>query len=69
LHNLQIPFAARLFAVVDVWDALTSNRIYRKAWPKKKAFAHIQEQSGKYFDPQVVGLFMKFANTMTLRKK
>jgi PAS domain S-box-containing protein len=69
LHNVQIPFAARLFAVVDVWDALTSNRIYRKAWPKKKAFAYIQEQTGKYFDPQAVDLFLKSANTMISRKK
>ncbi|MCJ7435954.1 MAG: HD domain-containing protein, partial [Anaerolineales bacterium] len=69
LRDLQIPYAARLFAVIDVWDALTSDRIYRKAWPKKKVFAHIKEQSGKHFDPQVVELFMKYTDTLAAHKK
>jgi putative two-component system response regulator len=54
----QIPLAARLFAVVDVWDALTSDRPYRKAWAKEEALEYIREQSSKYFDPQVVELFL-----------
>jgi len=61
-HGLKgeaIPLAARLFAVVDVWDALTSNRPYRPAWTEEDARAHIQEQAGKHFDPQVVDLFFK----------
>jgi HD-GYP domain-containing protein (c-di-GMP phosphodiesterase class II) len=56
----QIPLAARLFAVVDVWDALTSDRPYRKKWTKQKARQHILEQSGKHFDPRIVDIFMKY---------
>jgi HD-GYP domain-containing protein (c-di-GMP phosphodiesterase class II) len=44
---------------VDVWDALTSDRPYRAAWTKEKTLAHIQEQSGRHFDPQIVELFLK----------
>jgi len=57
-----IPLAARIFAVVDVWDALISDRPYRKAWSKDKALAHIKEESGKHFDPQVVEVFLKQIN-------
>jgi putative two-component system response regulator len=59
LKGEQIPMAARLFAIVDVWDALTSNRPYRPAWSEADALAYIREQSGKHFDPQVVDLFFK----------
>jgi putative two-component system response regulator len=59
LKGEEIPLAARLFAVVDVWDALTSNRPYRKAWTEEAAVNYIREQSGKHFDPQVVELFFK----------
>jgi HD-GYP domain-containing protein (c-di-GMP phosphodiesterase class II) len=55
----NIPLAARLFAVVDVWDALISDRPYRAAWNKEKAFKYIKEQSGKYFDPAIVKTFVK----------
>lgn len=51
----QIPLAARIFAIVDVWDALSSDRPYRKAWPREKIIDHIKEESGKHFDPAVVG--------------
>ncbi len=54
----EIPLAARLFAEVDVYDALTSDRPYRKAWDKKKALAYIREQSGQHFDPQAAELFI-----------
>jgi len=50
----QIPIEARVFAVVDVWDALSSPRPYRDAWPEKKIYQHIREQAGSHFDPQVV---------------
>ena len=53
----QIPLSARLFAVVDVFDALTSDRPYRKAWKKEKALTYIREQSGKHFFPDVVKVF------------
>jgi putative two-component system response regulator len=59
LKGDAIPMAARLFAVVDVWDALTSNRPYRPAWSEKEALAYVREQSGKHFDPQVVDLFFR----------
>ncbi|MSP12147.1 MAG: GAF domain-containing protein [Chloroflexi bacterium] len=54
LKGEQIPLAARIFSVVDVWDALRSDRPYRKAWPEVKVRAYIQGQSGIHFDPPVV---------------
>jgi putative two-component system response regulator len=59
LKGEQIPIAARIFAVADVWDALTSDRPYRPAWSQEAARNHIREQSGKHFDPHVVELFFK----------
>ena len=53
-----IPMAARIFAVVDVWDALTSDRPYRKAWQEEKTCQYIQEQAGLHFDPEVVKAFL-----------
>lgn len=53
-----IPLAARLFAVVDVWDALTSDRPYRAAWSKQRALAHMHGQSGTHFDPSIVNAFL-----------
>jgi len=55
----EIPLAARLFAVVDVWDALTNERPYRPAWPREKVVRYIQEQSGKHFDPHIVDIFLE----------
>jgi adenylate cyclase len=57
LRSREIPLAARIFAVVDVWDALTSDRPYRRAWPKERAMNHILEQRGLHFDPEIVDLF------------
>jgi HD-GYP domain-containing protein (c-di-GMP phosphodiesterase class II) len=54
----QIPLAARIFAVVDVYDALTSDRPYRKAWLKEEAVHYLLDESGKHFDPKVVKVFM-----------
>lgn len=59
LKNEEIPLSARLFAVVDVYDALTSDRPYRKAWSHEKTIEYIREQAGKHFDPQVTELFLK----------
>lgn len=59
LKGFEIPLPARLFAIVDVWDALTSDRPYRKAWDKQKALEHILEQKGKHFDPDMADLFHK----------
>lgn len=59
LRGEQIPLEARIFAVADVWDALTSDRPYRRAWPRARAFEYIRENAGKHFDPKVVELFFK----------
>jgi response regulator RpfG family c-di-GMP phosphodiesterase len=59
LKGEEIPIAARIFAVADVWDAITSDRPYRKGWSKQEALEYINEQSGKYFDPQVVEGFLE----------
>ncbi|MCD4803514.1 MAG: PAS domain S-box protein, partial [Anaerolineales bacterium] len=59
LKGEEIPLAARIFAIIDVWDALNSDRPYRKAWSKEKILAHIKEQSGKHFDPRVMDAFLK----------
>ena len=58
LSGEQIPLAARIFAVVDVWDALCSDRYYRPAWPQDEALKYIRQQSGRHFDPQVVEAFL-----------
>ncbi len=58
LNGELIPFAARIFAVADVWDALTSKKPYREAWPETKVKEYIQTQSGVHFDPAVVKVFM-----------
>jgi len=60
LKGEVIPLAARLFALVDVFDALTSDRPYRKAWSIEKTVDYIKEQSGKHFDPGVVNVFMEY---------
>jgi len=54
----EIPLSARLFAVVDVWDALCSDRPYRKAWSPDRVLDHIHSLSGTHFDPEVVRVFM-----------
>ncbi len=58
LKGEQIPRAARIFAVIDVWDALSTDRPYRKGWPKRKVFDYIQDLAGKAFDPRVVRVFL-----------
>jgi len=57
LKGKNIPISARIFAVVDVWDALTSDRPYRCAWPEHLALEYIHMESGRHFDPQVVNAF------------
>jgi putative nucleotidyltransferase with HDIG domain len=59
LKGEHIPLSARIFALVDVWDALRSDRPYRDAWPEEKALEHIREQAGEHFDPQVVEVFLE----------
>ena len=59
LKGEQIPLVARIFAVIDVFDALSSDRPYRKAWPQEKIIEYIREQSGTHFDPKAVELFLQ----------
>jgi putative two-component system response regulator len=59
LKGEEIPLPARIFSIVDVWDALTSDRPYRPAWNKEKVLEYIKDQSGKHFDPYVVEQFLK----------
>ena len=69
LAKEDIPFSARIFAVVDVWDALTSDRPYRQAWPEEKARDYIRDQSGKLFDPQVVEAFIDLSEVTRIEAK
>jgi len=55
----EIPLAARIFAVVDVWDALRSERPYRHAWPDAQVKTYLQAQSAAHFDPQIVETFLR----------
>lgn len=58
LKEESIPLAARIFAVADVWDALRSERPYHRAWSDTDALEYIRQQSGSYFDPQIVDVFL-----------
>jgi putative two-component system response regulator len=59
LESEQIPLSARIFALVDNWDALRSDRPYRKAWSREKALDYIREKRGSHFDPRVVDAFVE----------
>jgi PAS domain S-box-containing protein/putative nucleotidyltransferase with HDIG domain len=59
LHGDHIPIQARLFSVVDVWDALRSNRAYRAGWTDEQVVAYLKENSGAQFDPTVVHAFVE----------
>lgn len=59
LKGEEIPPAARIFTVVDVWDALLSDRPYSKAWPREKAIQYLKDESGKIFDPKCVSVFLE----------
>lgn len=59
LKGEEIPLAARIFAIVDVWDALRSDRPYRDAWPKEKVLEYIHSLVGSHFDPKVAEVFFR----------
>jgi putative nucleotidyltransferase with HDIG domain len=59
LKGEAIPLAARIFTIVDVWDALCTDRSYRKAWPREQAKSYLHQQSGKLFDPHIVDKFLE----------
>ena len=60
LRGEAIPLSARIFAVADVWDALTSSRPYRLAWTPERAIEYLRAQSGQHFDPIVVAAFERW---------
>jgi putative two-component system response regulator len=59
LKEEAIPLAARVFAVADVWDALISDRPYRRAWSQEQALDYIKKNRGVLFDPHVVDTFLQ----------
>jgi HD-GYP domain-containing protein (c-di-GMP phosphodiesterase class II) len=66
LKGEEIPLSARIFAVADVYDALTSDRPYRMGWSHERAVEYIRQQSGNYFDPKVVDVFLKVTSEQVL---
>ncbi len=58
LSEERIPLLARIFAIVDTWDALNSERVYRPAWPREKIIAYLKENAGIRFDPELVQVFL-----------
>jgi HD-GYP domain-containing protein (c-di-GMP phosphodiesterase class II)/uncharacterized membrane protein len=66
LARTEIPLAGRIVAVADVWDALTSDRAYRPAWPVDRAISHIADARGTLFDPDCVGAFLDVLRDMGL---
>ena len=59
LAGEEIPLAARIFSVVDQWEALTSDRPYRRAWPRERVLAYLEENAGRIFDPRIVEVFLR----------
>ena len=59
LREQQVPIAARIFSVIDVWNSMLSPRSYRPAWSQSEVMDYIRSQSGKHFDPQVVSIFVR----------
>lgn len=62
LAGEDIPLAARVFAVADVWDALTTDQVYRPAWSVEATLEHIEASAGTHFDPSVVNHFLVMAS-------
>jgi PAS domain S-box-containing protein len=66
LKGKEIPLSARIFAVVDVWDALLSDRPYRRSWQKSKVFKYLHNLSGKQFDPEILKIFLNMMQSRDL---
>ena len=64
LSGDAIPIWARIAAVADVFDALTSKRPYKEAWPPDEAFAYIKEESGGHFDPDLILPFLSLGGRL-----
>jgi len=69
LKGEQIPLSARIFSVVDVWDALLSDRPYREAWDREKVIKYIDSVAGKVLDPKVVEAFLKMMSEIEKKKE
>jgi len=67
LKGEEIPLSARIFSVLDVWDALKSDRPYRPAWPEEKAIDYIKSEAGSHFEARVVDVFLKMENSTTAK--
>lgn len=65
LKGEEIPLAARIFALADVWTALLSDRPYRNAWQKDRVIAYIRQETGKHFDPSVVDIFLHLVDSQS----
>ena len=68
LRGASIPMSGRIVAVADVYDALTSRRPYKRAWPPEDALDELQRQSGKHFDPRVVGSALRVLTPENLER-
>lgn len=69
LSGQRIPVAARLFAIVDTWDALSHNRVYKQAWSEQRVLDYLSEQSGTQFDPEMVEVFQTYYQTIKQRAR
>ena len=65
LKGEDIPLEARIFALADVWDALLSDRPYRKGWSVERALEYIKSQVGIHFDPKITGVFLTLIKSST----
>jgi putative nucleotidyltransferase with HDIG domain len=63
LKGEQIPLYARIFTIIDQWEALTNDRVYRKAWPYEKVIAYIKDNTGRIYDPHVTNTFLQMVKT------
>jgi HD-GYP domain-containing protein (c-di-GMP phosphodiesterase class II) len=69
LEGTAIPLSARIFSVLDVWDAMTNHQLYREAWPQEEVLAYIRSSSGHQFDPYVVEKFLEWFETKNFELK
>jgi response regulator RpfG family c-di-GMP phosphodiesterase len=62
IQKTEIPLAARITAIADVYDALTSKRCYKPAWPEDKVLNFFRKERGRQFDPELVDIFLEIYN-------
>ena len=68
LRGTEIPLAARIFSIIDVWDALLSKRPYRAAWTREQTIGYLKENAGRQFDPDLVEVFLQLHERLALRQ-